>query len=168
MDDEINDIFQELDAIDGTKFISKEKLVEVGKQEEKNTFHEELQKTETQKWKKRQKDTESAFKIRGNVDKCWRDKTLADWPENDYRVHVSNLPVTATEKDLQRIFGKYKSLARVKIVYDTSGRSKQFGFLSFLDVNDYIDCMTKMDGSYVSTKKIQLKPSNWKDKFVQK
>ena len=44
MDDEVDDIFQELDTLDGAQFIKKEKSIEVGKQEEKNTFHEELKK----------------------------------------------------------------------------------------------------------------------------
>ena len=52
------------------------------------------------------------------------DKTLQEWPENDYRLFVGDLGKETTEGMLQREFSVYKSFAKAKIVRDPSGRTK--------------------------------------------
>ena len=106
--------------------------------------------------------------LRSEPGKIWNDPSLADWPENDYRIIVKNLGVDVTDDDLFRHFNKYKSLARSHVIHDSSGRGKKYGFISIVDVDDYIDCMKTMNHSFLKFRRLDLYPSKWKDKLVKK
>ena len=61
--------------------------------------------------------------------KVWRDDTLSEWPENDYRIFVGDLGNDATEEDLKEAFGKYPSFAKCKLIRNKrTMKSKGFGF----------------------------------------
>lgn len=87
--------------------------------------------------------------LRVAAGEVWRDPTLADWPEDDYRVFVGNLGPEVTDADLNRSFSKYKSLQRVRVVMEAGprGKSRGFGFLSFGDARDFLDAMKEMNGA---------------------
>ena len=93
----------------------------------------------------------------------WVDPSLEEWPENDYRAHIRNLGNEVSEDFLWNAFKQYKSLQKVKVVYDkATGKSKGFGFLSFLSPDDYFKAVTRHNGTYVGSKPIEITKSNWK------
>ena len=48
----------------------------------------------------------------------WVDKTLDDWPENDWRLFAGDLGNEVTDDLLSRAFSKYASFAKAKVVRD--------------------------------------------------
>lgn len=97
----------------------------------------------------------------------WVDPSLADWPQDDYRVFVGDLGQDVTEEVLRRAFRKYSSLQKVKVVYNKqTGKSKGYGFLSFAAEDDYIRAMREMDGKFVGNRPVKLRRSDWKKRAV--
>ncbi len=48
------------------------------------------------------------------------------------KLHVGNLPFSATEEQLRELFGQHGAVVSVKIIQDRgSGRSRGFGFVEF-------------------------------------
>ena len=95
----------------------------------------------------------------------WVDETLADWPDNDYRIYCCNLGNEVTDDLLKLAFSKYTSFAKCKIVKNKkTEKSKGFGFVSLLDKQDYINAMRDMNGKYVGNRPIKLMPSKWTHK----
>ena len=48
----------------------------------------------------------------------WLDASLADWPDNDYRIYCCNLGNEVTDDILQNAFKKYTSFAKCKVIRD--------------------------------------------------
>lgn len=148
------------------KFIDKSNAKVIISCEENDTFTKEFRDRET-KHKQIEKGSNKRAILRSEEGKIWSDSSLAEWPENDYRIHVRNIPITAFDEDLYEAFKHFKSLAKVKVIRDSSGRSRQYGFISFLDVNDYIEAMKTMDGTLIQKRRIKLMPSKWKSKSIK-
>ena len=92
---------------------------------------------------------------------------MLDWPENDFRIYCCNLGNECNETILGAAFKKYPSFSMCKVVRDKKTmKSKGFGFVSLLDVDDYARAMKEMNGKYVGNRPIMLKPSKWVDKSV--
>jgi RNA recognition motif-containing protein len=89
--------------------------------------------------------------LRVAAGQVWTDPTLADWPDDDYRVFVGNLGPEVTDSDLNRAFSKYKSLLRVRVIMESGprGKSRGYGFLSFGDPHDFLAAMKEMNGPYL-------------------
>jgi RNA recognition motif-containing protein len=85
----------------------------------------------------------------------WTDPNLADWPENDYRLFVGNLPKDVTDQQLYEHFNKYPSLQMVKVILDTKGVSKGYGFVSLMDPMDYARAIREMDQTWLSSRPIK-------------
>lgn len=103
----------------------------------------------------------------------WTDTTLADFPENDFRLFVGNLAKDINDAKLAEAFSsKYSSFAMAKIVYDkTTQVSKGYGFVSLLDARDCARALREMDQSWLGSRPIKVKRSDWKErdlKTVQK
>jgi RNA recognition motif-containing protein len=97
----------------------------------------------------------------------WQDTSLLDWPENDFRIYCCNLGNEVNEAILGTAFSKYASFAMCKVVRDKkTEKSRGFGFVSLLDVNDYMRAMKEMSGRYVGNRPITLTPSKWTEKTV--
>lgn len=48
------------------------------------------------------------------------------------RLYVGNLPYSATDEDLKKLFGQYGTVAQASVISDKfSGKSKGFGFVEF-------------------------------------
>jgi hypothetical protein len=109
-------------------------------------------------------DRASPAVIREAGGKVWADATLSEWPSHDYRIHVRHLPPDASDQDLAAAFGHYKSFAKAKVIFDSSGRHQRYGFVSLLDVNDYIDAMKTMSNAFIKSRRVTLAPSKWKEK----
>ena len=170
MDGELAKLLSAVDEIEKSEdkqFIDKTSAKQVVAGKEKNELKETLQLRETKIEVAKKGNQESKTIIRAEADKVWIDPSLGEWPENDYRIMVRNIPSSATEKDLIDTFSNLKSLYKTKIIRDSSGRNKNYGFVSLLDVNDYIEAMTKMQKTFVGKKRVLLEPSNWKDRNLK-
>ena len=97
----------------------------------------------------------------------WEDKSLGAWPENDYRLFVGNLDPKAENGMLEAAFAKYPSFAKSRVVKDKkSAKPKVYGFVSFLDPDDFIRAWKEMNGKYIGARPIALSRSKWKDRLV--
>ena len=168
MEREMQLLFGRVDRMeDDSKFIDKNQAKKVVAAREHDIFTEEFRQSEEKA--KALSKTASAPKrvMRGDGRKVWNDPSLADWPENDYRIHVGNLPPDATDRDLAEAFSKYKSFAKAKVIFDSSGRNRRYGFVSLLDMNEYIDVMKNMSNIFVKSRRVILSPSKWKDRSLK-
>ena len=150
------------------KFISKDEAVEVGSMIGRNEYKEKIQEKENFKKQLKEEIKVKPTVLRTEAGKIWNDPSLSEWPENDFRIKVDDLHVSVTDKILHDAFKQYKSLAKVHVVTDSSGRSRRYGFVSLLDINDYIDAMTVMPQSFIGPRRAKLTPSKWKSKLLPK
>jgi RNA recognition motif-containing protein len=47
----------------------------------------------------------------------WEDKSLAEWPENDFRIFVGNLGKEVTDEMLAKTFAHFKSFNKAKVFF---------------------------------------------------
>mmetsp|Transcript_87835 Transcript_87835/g.250248 ORF Transcript_87835/g.250248 Transcript_87835/m.250248 type:complete len:278 (+) Transcript_87835:477-1310(+) len=105
--------------------------------------------------------------IRKAAGKAWEDKSLSEWPENDYRLFVGDLGNEVSDDLLARSFSQYKSFAMAKIIRDKhTMKSKGFGFVSFIDPFDCAKALREMNGKYVGNRPVKIKKSAWKDRDI--
>lgn len=104
--------------------------------------------------------------VRTAAGKVWTDPTLADWPDNDFRMFVGNLGNEISDEALlQHFSNKYASAQRSRIIRDNkTGASKGYGFVSFLDPLEFARAMREMDQTWLSSRPIRIKKSHWKDR----
>mmetsp|Transcript_22727 Transcript_22727/g.33560 ORF Transcript_22727/g.33560 Transcript_22727/m.33560 type:complete len:235 (+) Transcript_22727:116-820(+) len=105
--------------------------------------------------------------LRSAAGKVWKDQTLSDWPENDYRLFVGNLTKDVTDPELYEHFTKYPSLQMVKIVRDPKGISKGYGFVSLMEPMECAKAIREMDQSWLSSRPIKVRRSDWKDRELK-
>lgn len=97
----------------------------------------------------------------------WEDKTLAEWPKNDYRIFCGDLGNECTDDNLAKAFSKYPSFAMAKVVRcKHSKKSKGFGFVSLTDPQDYVAAMREMNGAYIANRPVKLRKSNWEQRNI--
>ncbi|KAA6387483.1 MAG: putative RNA-binding protein 42 [Streblomastix strix] len=100
--------------------------------------------------------------------KTWEDKTLLEWPENDFRMWVGDLGNDVTDDILSRAFGSYPSFQKAHVVRDIkTKKSKGYGFLSFGQQEDYLRAFREMNGKYVGSRPLRLRKSNWKERSYE-
>jgi hypothetical protein len=104
--------------------------------------------------------------VRQAAGKTWVDTSLADWPENDYRIFVGNLSRDVTDDMLlQHFASRYSSTAMAKIVLDhKTGVSKGYGFVSFLQPLDCAKAIREQDQKWLGSRPIKVKRSDWKER----
>ena len=103
--------------------------------------------------------------IRSAAGTTWSDPTLAQWPPNDFRLFIGNLPRDLKEHDLSTAFQKYPSFAMARIMYNKlDGKSRGYGFVSVLDAKDCARAIREMDQSWLGSRPIKVKLSEWKDR----
>lgn len=62
-------------------------------------------------------------------------------------IYVGNLPYSATEQDLQQLFGQYGQVARASVVMDReTGRARGFGFVEMPDDAHAQAAITALNG----------------------
>ncbi|GFH60882.1 hypothetical protein CTEN210_17358 [Chaetoceros tenuissimus] len=107
--------------------------------------------------------------VRVAAGKKWVDNTLSNFPENDFRLFVGNLDAVVTEQKLAEAFqSKYPSFAMCRIIYDkNSGESKGYGFVSVMDPKDCAKAIREMDGSWLASRPIKVKRSDWKERDLK-
>jgi RNA recognition motif-containing protein len=100
--------------------------------------------------------------------KVWQDQSLADWPENDFRLFVGNVSKDVTDQQLYEHFAKYPSLQMVKIIRELkTGMSKGYGFVSLLEPMECARAIREMDQTWLSARPIKVKRSDWKDRELK-
>ena len=100
----------------------------------------------------------------------WEDSSLAEWPENDFRIFVGDLGNECNDDMLARAFAKYPSFAKAKVVADKAnpGKNKGYGFVSFLDINCYAKAMKEMAGKFIGNRPVKLRKSAWNERTDDK
>lgn len=113
---------------------------------------------------RRKKDKKTVRIAGGQV---WEDQSLADWPDDDFRIFCGDLGNDVNDEVLTRTFNKFPSFQRAKVIRDKrTGKSKGFGFVSFREPQDFIRAMKEMDGRYVGSRPIKLRKSTWKQRSI--
>lgn len=121
-----------------------------------------LQSFQTTERKKKDRKT---VRIAGGT--VWEDSSLADWPDDDFRIFCGDLGNDVNDEVLTRTFNKYPSFQRARVVRDKrTGKSKGFGFVSFREPADFIRAMKEMDGRYVGSRPIKLRKSTWRQRSL--
>jgi hypothetical protein len=107
--------------------------------------------------------------LRSAGGEVWKDETLNEWPENDFRMFVGNLGSEVNPAVLKQTFAsKFPSVAMARVVYDKrTSKSKGFGFVSFLDYRECAQALRTMNGTYIGSTPVMLKVSKWKDRNVK-
>jgi len=96
----------------------------------------------------------------------WVDPSLADWPENDFRIFVGDLGNEVTDDMLRLAFQRYTSLQKVKVIRDKkTTKSRGFGFVSFGDPHDFIKALREMNGKYIGNRPCKLRKSSWEKRM---
>ncbi|CDI85125.1 RNA recognition motif-containing protein, putative [Eimeria praecox] len=97
----------------------------------------------------------------------WSDPTLDEWSENDHRVFCGDLGNEVTDEVLASAFRKYKSFDKARVVRDKrTGKTKGYGFVSFLDPNDMLKAIKEMNYKYVGNRPIRVLRSKWKEREI--
>lgn len=121
-----------------------------------------LQSFQTTERKKKDRKT---VRIAGGS--VWEDSSLADWPDDDFRIFCGDLGNDVNDEVLTRTFNKFPSFQRARVVRDKrTGKSKGFGFVSFREPADFIRAMKEMDGRYVGSRPIKLRKSTWRQRSL--
>ena len=93
------------------------------------------------------------------------DKSLSEWPEDDFRIFVGDLGNETNDDVLAHAFQKYPSFQRARVVRDkNSGKTKGYGFVSFKDPWDMTKALRDMPGKYVGNRPIKVRKSSWKER----
>ena len=83
--------------------------------------------------------------LRKAGESAWIDETLDDWADGDFRIFCGNMGNEVTDDVLSNAFKKYASFSKAKVVRDKKTmKSRGYGFVSLLKVEDYIKAMREM------------------------
>lgn len=108
-------------------------------------------------------EKEKKKNLRMGGGKVWEDPTLAEWPEDDYRVFVGDLGNEVTDDVLYKAFAHYSSLNKARVVRDKiTTKSKGFGFVSLSDPVEFLKALKEMNGVYIGNRPCKVKKSDWK------
>lgn len=100
----------------------------------------------------------------------WEDATLPAFPENDFRLFVGNIAKDITDVKLTEAFSsRYQSFSMARVCYNSSNNtSKGYGFVSLMDYKDCARAIREMDQSWLGSRPIKVKRSEWKDRDLKK
>ena len=62
------------------------------------------------------------------------------------KLFVGNINWNASQEDLENIFGEYGELEEVVLIKDENGRSKGFGFVSYVSDDDASKAQGELNG----------------------
>ncbi|ONK79605.1 uncharacterized protein A4U43_C01F8070 [Asparagus officinalis] len=95
----------------------------------------------------------------------WEDPTLAEWPENDYRLFCGDLGNEVNDDVLSKAFSRFPTFNMARVVRDKrTGKTRGYGFVSFATPSDLAAALKEMNGKYVGNRPIKLRKSSWKDR----
>lgn len=106
--------------------------------------------------------------VRTAAGKTWVDETLADWPDDDFRIFVGNMDPAVTDAQLYQHFAKYASLNQVRVIRDNkTGNSKGYGFVSLQNALECAAAIREQDQTWLGGRPIRIKRSHWKDRELK-
>ena len=106
--------------------------------------------------------------IRIGGGQVWEDPTLAEWPDNDFRLFCGDLGNEVTDEILSHAFAHYASFQKAKVVREKHGqKSKGYGFVSFADPFDAAKAMREMNGMYIGNRPVKISKSRWQDRDIK-
>ncbi|XP_077247722.1 uncharacterized protein LOC143887525 [Tasmannia lanceolata] len=95
----------------------------------------------------------------------WEDPTLAEWPENDYRLFCGDLGNEVNDEVLSKAFTRFPSFNMGRVVRDKrTGKTRGYGFVSFANPSDLAAALKEMNGKYVGNRPIKLRKSTWRER----
>nr|CCA17788.1 RNAbinding protein putative [Albugo laibachii Nc14] len=95
----------------------------------------------------------------------WEDVTLAEWPDNDFRLFCGDLGNEVTDELLAHNFSCFPSFQRAKVIRDKfTHKSRGYGFVSFGDPFDCAKALREMNGKYIGNRPVKLHKSKWEDR----
>ncbi|XP_058094578.1 uncharacterized protein LOC131240395 [Magnolia sinica] len=95
----------------------------------------------------------------------WEDPTLAEWPENDYRLFCGDLGNEVNDEVLSKAFSRFPTFNMAKVVRDKrTGKTRGYGFVSFANPSDLAAALKEMNGKYVGNRPIKLRKSTWRER----
>ena len=125
--------------------------------------------------------------LRTGAGKVWVDESMQDWPDNDFRIFVSNLTQEVTDEMLWRAFNEFESLAKVRVcagwlagwlagwacsqmtrpdlvsrpqvLKNYEGKCKGIGFVSFIDHRQGLKAMRAKQGAWIGSRPCKLQRS---------
>ena len=62
------------------------------------------------------------------------------------KLFVGNINWNASKEDLEEVFGEFGELEEVILIKDENGRSKGFGFVTFVNADDAQTAIQKLNG----------------------
>ncbi|KKA27496.1 hypothetical protein TD95_001834 [Thielaviopsis punctulata] len=103
--------------------------------------------------------------------KKWQDDTLLEWDPSHLRLFVGNLAGETTDESLLKAFSRWKSVQKARVIREKrTSHSKQYGFVSFSDPDDFFQAAKEMNGKYIQSHpvvvrkaKTEIKVSTAKD-----
>jgi len=90
--------------------------------------------------------------VREGGGKKWTDDTLLEWDPSHPRLFVGNLAGEVTDDSLLKAFSRWKSVQKARVIRDKrTSKSKNYGFVSFSDPDDYFQAAKEMNGKYIQS-----------------
>ena len=97
----------------------------------------------------------------------WEDRTMLEWPEDDFRCFIGDLGNEVNDDVLAHAFQKYPSFQKARVVKDPkSHKTRGYGFVSFRDPWDYTKALREMQGKYVGNRPIKIRKASTDDRSV--
>jgi hypothetical protein len=107
--------------------------------------------------------------VREGGGKQWEDPTLLEWNPAHPRLFIGNLAGEVTDESLLKAFSKYPSLSKARVVRDKrSTKSKSYGFVSFVDTDDFFRAAREMQGKYIGSHPVLIKRATAEVKAITK
>ncbi|KAG1361530.1 RNA-binding protein 42 [Cocos nucifera] len=95
----------------------------------------------------------------------WEDPTLAEWPENDFRLFCGDLGNEVNDDVLSKAFSRFPSFNMARVVRDKrTGKTRGYGFVSLANPSDLAAALKEMNGKYVGNRPIKLRKSTWRER----
>lgn len=105
--------------------------------------------------------------IRTGGGEKWQDPTLLEWDPSHFRLFVGNLAGEVTDESLLKAFSKFPSVQKARVVRDKrTTKSKGYGFVSFVDGDEYFQAARDMQGKYIGSHPVLLRKSTTEIKAV--
>ena len=98
--------------------------------------------------------------VRSGGGQTWQDPSLLEWDPAHFRLFVGNLAGEVTDESLLKAFSKYPSVHKARVVRDKrTTKSKGYGFVSFIDGEEYFQAARDMQGKYIGSHPVLLRKS---------
>lgn len=98
--------------------------------------------------------------VRSGGGQTWQDPSLLEWDPAHFRLFVGNLAGEVTDESLLKAFSKYPSVQKARVVRDKrTTKSKGYGFVSFIDGEEYFQAAKDMHGKYIGSHPVLLRKS---------